>query len=273
MKNHLFIAGALIAGVTLIHAAETTIRVTLSELPAAAQKTVHSQLGKGKVGEIDKVAEDGEVTYEVVLKKGRERTITVAEDGQLLDMEVFLNETPAGVHSAIQQRLGSGTLEGITKILDADKVKFEVEIANGGRSRTFTFDDTGKLLEMELALSETPAPVQAAIRKETTGQKLGDITEVFEDGEATYEVELNPESSSQTLTIDPKGKVISRETPIRLSDAPAPVQKAIKELSANRHLGSITKTTEDDEVTYDVELKTEGKWDTKSIAPDGKIVE
>src|SRR5262245_38911594 len=98
MKNHLFIAVALIVGATFGRATETTTRVTLSELPAAAQKTVHSQLGKGKVGEIDKVVENGEVTYEVVLKKAKERTITVAEDGQLLDMEVFLNETPAGVH-------------------------------------------------------------------------------------------------------------------------------------------------------------------------------
>lgn len=121
IKIHSIAAAALFTGFAFVHAVETATKVTLAELPAAARKTIHAQLGKGKVGEIDKIAENGEVTYEVVLKKARERTITVAEDGQLLDMEVFLNETPAGVRAAIQQRLGSGTLEGITKAMDTDK--------------------------------------------------------------------------------------------------------------------------------------------------------
>lgn len=267
-------AAVLLTAGTFGYAAETTTRVSMSDLPAAAQKTVHNHLGKGKVGEIDKVVEQGEVTYEVELKKGgKDRTITVAEDGELLELEIFLNETPAVVHRAIQKRLGSGTLEGITKLFDGDKASFEVETASNGKTKTFTLSETGKLLEMEVAAGETPAPVQATIRKEAAGEKLGVISQLFEDGEITYEVELNPETTPRTITIDPKGQVLAREITIQLADAPEPVQKKIKELSGNGRIGRITKTTEGDEITYDVEQKAEGKWESKTIGTNGKFVD
>src|SRR5215467_10211600 len=86
------VAGALAVAA---QAAETTTRVGLSDLSDSAQKTIRDHVGNGKVQEIDKIVHDGDVTYEAILKKGnRERTITVGEDGQLLDIEVFLNETP-----------------------------------------------------------------------------------------------------------------------------------------------------------------------------------
>src|SRR5689334_21322313 len=54
----LFIAAALTAA-----AGDKSQRVSFATLPAAVQRAVQAQLGKGKVGEIEKYTEDSVVTY------------------------------------------------------------------------------------------------------------------------------------------------------------------------------------------------------------------
>ncbi|TAK96322.1 MAG: hypothetical protein EPO07_14665, partial [Verrucomicrobia bacterium] len=70
-------------------AADETKAVSLSSLPAAAQKTIQSHLGGDKLGEIERVEEDGEVSFDVTITKGEtEHSLSVGEDGTLLSLEV-----------------------------------------------------------------------------------------------------------------------------------------------------------------------------------------
>ena len=55
----------------------------MSELPGAVRKTIQAQVGKDKMGEIDKTFEDGSFAYDVeVTKNGAKRSFTVGTDGE-----------------------------------------------------------------------------------------------------------------------------------------------------------------------------------------------
>ena len=75
--------------------------VSLSETPAAVQKIIQSQVGGGKMGEIDKTSNAGETVYDVDLTAadGSDRDFSVAEDGTLLSVEVPLAEMPAAAQA------------------------------------------------------------------------------------------------------------------------------------------------------------------------------
>jgi hypothetical protein len=118
-----------------------------------------------------------------------------------------------------------------------------------------------------------PAPVQKTVTKVSAGGQLGDITKEFDEDGITYEVELNPDTTARTVTIDEKGVIVSDEEDIDLSKTPDAVQKAIKDLLKGGELGSITKTTDEDGVNFDVDMKRGDKWDSLIIGSDGKVVQ
>jgi uncharacterized membrane protein YkoI len=77
-------------GKLLLRADETA----LSDTPAAVQKTIRENAGKGKIESIESVAEAGQQSYEAaVVVDGQARTLIVAADGKLLDIE--MGEEPA----------------------------------------------------------------------------------------------------------------------------------------------------------------------------------
>jgi hypothetical protein len=65
---------------------ENEQKVTMTELPAAVQKTIQDNLGGGTVTETAKGTKDGKTYYEAEVQKsrGEKVEIKVAEDGKLI---------------------------------------------------------------------------------------------------------------------------------------------------------------------------------------------
>jgi hypothetical protein len=110
-------------------ATATANPVNLTDLPEVVQKAIKAQAEGGKLGEIDKVEEDDEVTYEVGLTRdGKDRDFSVDEEGALLSEEVYLTEIPAAVQKTIKATLGQATLDSIDKDYDEDGVSYDVSL-------------------------------------------------------------------------------------------------------------------------------------------------
>lgn len=248
--------------------------VKLAELPAAAQKAIQAKVGEGQLGEILRSLEAGENSYEVEMtRSNRTRSFTVNDAGDLLEEEVFLHETPAKVQKALHAQVGKAKLESIFKATEDGEVTYTVEFTRQGKTRDFTLSQTGRLLKKQLFLTELSAPLQAAIKQAAGTAKMDDIYENSEEDEVFYEVDLSSGGKTRTLTFDTQAALVSQEEPIALSEAPAPVQQALKaQLSAEGKLRSLTKTTEDGELTYDAELSCGGKSRSLSFDPEGKLL-
>jgi len=67
-------------------------QVALVETPPAVQKVINANLGKNKLGDIDRTSEQGETIYDVDLigSDSESRGLSVAEDGKWFSLELSL---------------------------------------------------------------------------------------------------------------------------------------------------------------------------------------
>jgi uncharacterized membrane protein YkoI len=247
--------------------------VFLDELPPAVQRTIQKQTGKWTLDEIDKSVEDGETSYDVqIVLNDKTRGFTVDGDGELLDEEVFPGELPPAVRQTILKEAGAGTLGEIDKSVEDGETTYDAEITSDGKTRHITVDAKGTLLDTEVFLADLPAALQTAIQKQAGGDPLDEITKCFDDGEISYEVEVTGNTGSRTLSFNADGELLSTKVDVHLADTPEAVQTQIKSLTGGGKLLGISKSTEDNEIYYDVDIENGGAEKTVSLDPDGKII-
>jgi uncharacterized membrane protein YkoI len=127
--------------------------VTLSETPAAVQKTIHARLGEGKLESIEKNFDDDGISYDVEMttKEGREKDFTVAANGSLSSVQVELREAPRGVQRTIKNRIGDGRILEIDKSFEKERGVFpyEVQGQKDGKPFDFSVGPRGRFLGMD----------------------------------------------------------------------------------------------------------------------------
>jgi uncharacterized membrane protein YkoI len=252
-----------------LSAAEQSKVVKLGHLPKPVQAAIRKHTADGKLGPIDKITEDGEVSYDVEVTQGdKTRTFTIGPKGELLSMEVFPDELPAAVQKAIGKI--KGTLGEINKVTEDGETSYDVEITVVGKIRNFTFSEDGQSVSLEISLEETPAAVKKAIESQTVDGKLNSIEKVTDDGEVSYEVEIIQAGKLHNLTFSADGQSVSLE--IALEETPAAVKKAIESQTADGKLNSIEKVTDDGEVFYDVEVIKNQETRSLSFDANGALI-
>src|SRR5712692_6316843 len=188
--------------------------VFLAETPGPVQNVIRSELVKGKLGEIERTIEDGEVIFDVdIIRNGKPRLLSVAASGQWHTLEVGLSETPQVVRRTIRQQLGGGKLGDITKSVEEGDVVYEAEMTRGNRQHTITVSPEGKVLrqEEEVSLAEAPEPVRRTIQSQVGGGKLLRLAKTTDDDGIVYEVEAAKDGKEFSLTVAADGRFLGAE--------------------------------------------------------------
>jgi uncharacterized membrane protein YkoI len=225
-------------------------------LPQAARRTVLAEAAKETVASVTRTnGAEGEVLYDVqTARDGRSRDLTVAPDGKLLDIQVFLGELTMTVEKSITNLTQGAELGDITKdTSDPYGDTFDVEMTRGGTNRTFSVDESGVLLEIQVFLPEIPPSVLKTIQAKVGRASLGDITRAIDEGEVTYKVEMTNAGRARDFTVSTNGELLDEQ--VFLDEIPAAVQKAVQAQAKRGHLGEINKSTEDGEIYYEVNLR------------------
>ncbi len=269
----LFVMAACIFSVNAAPPIPPRLEHILDQLPAAVQKTIRAQVAEGRLRAIDQDNEDGRLTYDVeMVRQGKVRGFTVGEDGNLVDTEVFLDELPAAVQQSIKKKVGDATLGEIDRSIDADGASYEVETIGGGTNRSFTVDASGKLTDEEVFLGELPQDFQANVRKELGAGTIDNITRSFDEDGTVYDVDVIENGKTGTLTFSATGVLASKSEEIALPAAPEATQKQIQTLSTGGKLVTVSKITEDGAVSYDVDIRQDGKVKSYTVADDGRVI-
>ena len=229
-------------------------QVFLTELTAAVQSTIQAQATEATLGDINKIYGD-EVTYEAAMKKhGTERTFTVDADGDLLDIQMPLAETPAAVQKTIREQAKGSKLDLITKLIDGTEINYQVDYTStNNQDHTFYVTDKGDLLGLEIGLEEAPAEVQKTLQTAASGGSIEKVIKNVADGEVTYQADMSVGGKARTAIVDVDGKVTYEQAAVELKDAPEAVQKSAQTKMGAGKLSNLTKTTEDGVVSYEVE--------------------
>lgn len=259
----------------LIVAADGTIlsiELGLSETPPDVQKTIKAQLGRATIENIDKVFDDGEVTYEIEMTKdGQRREFTVGADGTLLNIDISLAEAPAAVQKTVSAQLAGGALVNIEKSLEDGETIYEIEFQKNGKDRSMSVAEDGKLLSIEVGLQETPAVVQRTIQGQIARNVLKCIDKIFDNGQISYEVEVTtPEKWDRSFTVAGNGKLESIE--ISLEETTPAARKTITNKIADGKLVRIDKTFGDNNrFTFEVSVRKDGKTSEFVVGPRGRV--
>ena len=253
-----------------------THQVTASQLPPAVLKAIQSQSGGKQPGRIERDDADGEVSYDVVFPtdNGKERTITVGEDGALLSVEVSLAETPAAVQKTILAQVKDGTLAGIDRAAEDGETFFDVEFTTkAGQERVLSVAEDGTLLSVEVALDETPPAVQGTIKTQAGDGKIDQIEKCFDDGVTTYEIGFTSKSGKErSFTVGADGRIVSVE--VSLDEPIDAVQKTIRNKIGDGRILRLTETRSAKQTVagYEVEAIVNGKAVTFQVGPKGKFL-
>ena len=266
----------LIGGIAAVPAlAQADDTVSLSQTPAAVQKTIQSQAGGGRMGEITKETDGGGTVYDVGLtaKDGSDRDFSVAQDGTLLSVEVELGETPAAVQKTIQTELNGGSLDSIDKNLDDTDLSYDISGTDkNGKGRDFTVDDDGTLASVGVDLSQTPDAVQTAITAQLNGGKVESIDEEIDD-ETNFDVTMTKSDGGKTgFTVATDGKLTSKE--VELADVPGRARKTMEDRIGDGAILRVDKSYEkrDNILPFEVEGRKDGKPFDFFVGPRGRFL-
>ncbi len=266
-RGPLLFAFAFVIGI----AAGAEMTVKLSDVPAKAQKAIQAHVGEGKLGTITRTSEGCETRFDVEMTKGgRDRSFAVDEEGELIEVEVFMRDVPQPVQRAIHARIGRGPPESITKANDDGEISYDVEFTKDGKERDFTLDSKGEVLQERMFLDELPESVRNAIQKQAAGSKSGEIYKTTDEGEAYFEVEFERNGKSRTVGFNPKGTIAYQDESVSFSEVPEAARNAAKAKLGESSPCDVNKHTEEDGVSYDIEFKKDGKVQSVTVSAEGK---
>jgi len=140
-----------------------------------------------------------------------------------------------------------------------------------GKERDFSVLADGEFLGFDVRLEDVPAAVRKTLLAEADNAKLGDITQTTDDDGVYYDAEITDATGTRTVSVTADGEIDSTERTIALSAAPEAVQSAVKDFGGT--LVEISKVIEDNDVTYDIEIRKAGTKQELTLKPDGKSAE
>ena len=144
---------------------------------------------------------------------------------------------PGPVVATLHALQGKGQIGEVSREVEEGETVFEVDIAHGADTRTYTLDAEGVQLNVELFSSEVPAPVMAAIKTESGGGRVEFISRSVEEGHAVYDVQITKGGKKAMMIFAAAGTLIGRQ--VSLGELPAKIQEAVKAQLTGGKLGSL----------------------------------
>jgi hypothetical protein len=135
------------------------------------------------------------------------------------DQKVPIAQLPGAVRDAVKAKFPAAVMKAAAKSTEDGETSYEITLTSAGKNVTVSVDDEGEIgeIETELALSEVPAAVTAAVGKRFPGGKITKAEQQVEidDGkeEKSYELEVDlGDGKTVDLKVDPKGEIEEEES-------------------------------------------------------------
>ncbi len=122
-------------------------RIELQAAPAAIQAAIQRIVGNNMIVEITREREDGVTEYEVeFMTVAGPQSASLSEAGDLLELEqeVTADALPAAVRQKLAQGFAGASIQEAELV---QKVFYEIELTEAGRTREIKIDAAGRLMD------------------------------------------------------------------------------------------------------------------------------
>lgn len=221
--------------------------IAIHELPDAVRRTLDQASKNDPVKKVTRLMEEGRAVYLAELERDNafNPVLRIAETGELLpapalpvlsdgvvpaldpeaiavfDAKAALEDLPAAVQQTIRNEARGREIADIDRETSEGRTVYEVEFRAEGRNPQLHVAEDGSIVHGEKSrrslrdfflgtqLADTPAAVQAAVRREAAGRRINDIDVERRTGRVVYEVEiLDPQSGAFQLHLDADGRIL-----------------------------------------------------------------
>src|SRR5271167_2075341 len=134
------------------------------------------------------------------------------------EQKIKFSDCPAAVRQTFQAETNGAKIETVTKEKNVDdETVYWGEVAIGGKMYTIGVLDDGTLTEMNLAIDDDeiplercPAPVQATLRHESFGQRIGSVGKDMKYGVSIYETVVPYRGRSYEIVVAEDGILVEK---------------------------------------------------------------
>lgn len=240
----------------------------IGELTLPVQRAVNALQNNGKVQSIYWCDEEGDRVYEVEVLNGEDkRFYTIGLDGVFQATQMHMAELSEAVQKTIHEQAAKAHVIYVSRSeVDAGQV-FDVLLGNNGKRHVISVGADGSLQAVQVALTDTPQPVQKTITATAGFAKITYIGRCEEDGDVTYSVVTTDNAVKKEFVVGLDGVLLA--TTIPLADAPEIVQKAIRDKAGTGRILHVQKLA--DGSGFEADVFIGGKKTTVSVALDGKL--
>jgi hypothetical protein len=147
-------------------------------------------------------------------------------------------------------------------------------VTKDGQEKSFNVANDGVLSSREVALTETPAAVQAAIKIQLGDGSLKSIDEDFDPAGNSFDVEaVAQDGGKKSFSVAPDGRLLSEE--VTLEKLLPPARKTIREKIGDGKILRIDRSLSEKKagvLPYQVEGRKDGKPFDFSVGPHGRFL-
>lgn len=303
-------------------------KVNEAQLPPAVQRTLQQQKGSDTIKDIEREARNGQTVYEVELNRtGLNPKLVIAQDGSVVrDVRdknataatstrvatMKVEDVPPAVRKTIEQHAAGRKVADIDRETWNGKPVFEVEYDQTGRNEQIFVAEDGTIVKQDgkvrapeatagikgpmigTRFSDTPAAVQATIKREAHGADIADIDKERRNGRVMYEVEFKDPGKNREIHIAEDGSLVPehravgapgsapqtrtgattsvRGNNLTFEQTPPAVQAAIRANGDPTAVKEIERGEKGGRNVYTVEFQKEGRNHKIQLAEDGSIL-
>lgn len=231
-RKHTAVAAScavLVATVTIVSWAFAEEKLTLDQLPPAVRATIEQHAGQGKIIEVERETEHGQIVYEAEVREdGKKLEIVVAENGEFLPTDaedeedeegerdddgeaaISWQQLPAAVQVALEKIVPTQQIDALTREVEDGFVFFEAEYKTDGLEHATKLTDNGYVVESEqpVPAESLPPAVVAALKKQFKNAEI----EESEIVQLTFfEVKVRAGDKKCEVKIQANGNVIAQD--------------------------------------------------------------
>ncbi len=258
--------------------------LTLDQVPAPVRATIERNAAGTKVEAVIPMREGGQTVYIATAMGDKlQMTIRVAADGKFLrkdsSEELGLDTVPPAIREILQKEAPGAKVKELTRIVQDRRILYHAILQGQGKEIELSLDGVGRVtyknVEENLTLDEVPAPVKAAILKETEGTQVERIVPARDEANAPYVVEARADEKSITLKVDAGGKLLDKviKEGATIDDVPAPVKATIEREAGGGAIQELNRTTRNGKTVYEATLEVGEKNIELTVDPEGKTVD
>jgi anti-sigma factor RsiW len=172
--------------------------------------------------------------------------------------------------AAIKAQAAGMVISGIEKNNDNGDLSYTVTTgAPGAEPSHFTMSDEGRLVSIDRASADIPAPVRDAIATQAGANRVEGIEQDFDDGSYVATIAF-PDGRERDYTFDSNGALTDVETD--LAELPAATQAAIKSRVGGGSMESVDRIYDTGAISYVVTMTgTDGMERDYTFAEDGTL--